>query len=276
MRIGDPDARAERGEGLGDRGAGRFAGVTRVAFVRKAEQEDAGSLHGPAPPVEGEEESAHHVVGHVLVHVVRQLDEAEGLAEAAAHLPREVARVDGEAVSADARPGREAEIPERLARSGIDGLPYVDVEIGGEHRQLVDKGDVDVTEGVLEQLGELGLSGARHRDGPLHDPVVERLHRLARGFVDAGDDLRGVLEPPLEVAGVDALGAVAEVELAPGGQSGRLLENRGDQLFGRPGVAGRLQHDRAAWTSGGRRRLPPPPRHTRGSGSPPAAGSGRR
>ena len=41
-----------------------------------------------------------------------------------------------------------------------------------------------------------------------------------------GDDLRGVLQPPGGVAGVDALRAVAEVEVAAGGQAGAALEER--------------------------------------------------
>ena len=45
----------------------------------------------------------HDVVGHVVVDVVGELDEAEALAERALHPPRQVARVDGQAVAADAR-----------------------------------------------------------------------------------------------------------------------------------------------------------------------------
>ena len=62
---------------------------------------------------------------------------------------------------ADARPGREAHVAERLRRRRVDRLPHVDAEIVGEHRQLVDQSDVDVPEGVLQQLRELGLLAVR-------------------------------------------------------------------------------------------------------------------
>ena len=82
----------------------------------------------------------------------------------------------------------------------------------------------------------------RHRR--VDDVVEEPLHRRQRGVVDARDDLRGVLEAPGGVAGVDALGAVAEVEVRAGPQARALLEDRRDQLLGGARVGGRLQDDR--------------------------------
>ena len=76
----------------------------------------------------------------------------------ALHPPGQVRRVDRQAVAADARAGGEPHEAERLGRRRVDGLPDVDAEVVGEHRDLVDQGDVDVPEGVLEQLGQLGLA----------------------------------------------------------------------------------------------------------------------
>jgi hypothetical protein len=106
--------------------------------------------------------------------------------------------------------------------------------------------DVHVPEGVLQQLGELGLLAARHRNGPLHHAVVEALYGGERAGVDAGDDLGGVDERPGRVARVDALRAVADAEVAAGGEPGALLEDRDDQLLGRAGVRRRLEDDRGA------------------------------
>jgi hypothetical protein len=46
----------------------------------------------------------------------------------------------------------------------------------------------------------------------------------------AGDDLGGVHERPVGVARVDALGAVAEVEVRADGQPGLVLEQRRQEL----------------------------------------------
>jgi hypothetical protein len=128
-------------------------------------------------------------------------------------LPRQVRRVDRQAVAADSGAGGEAHVAERLGRRRVDRLPHVDAQVAGEHRQLVDQGDVDVAERVLEQLGELGLPGARHGHHRVDEAVEEALHRGERALVDAGDDLGGVLQAPRRVAGIDALGAVAQVEV---------------------------------------------------------------
>ena len=66
-------------------------------------------------------------------------------------------------------PGVKRMKPNGLVDGGVDRLPDVDAEIVGEHRQLVDERDVDVAERVLEQLGELGLAGARDRHRALDE-----------------------------------------------------------------------------------------------------------
>ena len=210
-------------------------------------------------PVEGDDEPAHDVVGHVLVDVVGQLHEPEAVTERAADPPRQVARVDGQAVTAHARPRREPHVAERLGGGGVDGLPHVDAEIGGEHGQLVDEGDVHVPEGVLQQLGELSLAGAGHRHRVLDDRVVEALDCRQRLLVHAGDDLGGVHERVLLVARVDPLGAVAEVEVVAGHEAGGVFQDRPEQLLGRAWVGGRLEDDGGAGAQeapeSGRRRL---------------------
>ena len=111
-------------------------------------------------------DAADDVVGHVAVDVVGELDEAEALAESALDPPREVRRVDRQAVAADTRAGREAHVAERLRRGGVDRRPDVDAEVAREHRELVDERDVDVPERVLEQLHQLGFAGRSRRARP--------------------------------------------------------------------------------------------------------------
>jgi CheY-like chemotaxis protein len=97
-----------------------------------------------------------------------ELDEAEAPRKRAADVPGEVARVDRQAVASHARPWVEAHEPEGLGRCSVERRPNVHAEVCREDRELIDEGDVDVAESVLDELGELGLSGARHGHGPVH------------------------------------------------------------------------------------------------------------
>ncbi len=160
------------------------------------------------------------------------------------HPPGQVRRVDRQAVPADARARGEPHEPERLRRGRVDRLPHVDAQAVREHRQLVDERDVDVPERVLEQLGQLGGAGTGHRHDPVDDGRVERRHGVERSGVHSGHHLGRGDQGPRGVARVDPLGAVAEVEVGAGGEPGPLLQDRRDQVLGRPRVGGRLQRDR--------------------------------
>jgi hypothetical protein len=139
----------------------------------------------------------------VRVHVVGELDEAEAVAEHPVDAPGQVRRVDRQAVPADARPGREAHVPERLGRRRVDRGPDVDSEVPCEHRELVDQRDVDVAERVLEELDELRLARGPDGNDLVDERAVERLDRAARRLVHSCDDLGRVDEAPRRVAGVD-------------------------------------------------------------------------
>jgi hypothetical protein len=69
--------------------------------------------------------------------------------------PAQIERVDGQAVPAHARSGLQAHEPVGLGGCGVDDLPDVDAHTVGQHRQLIDERDVDRTEDVLQELGEL-------------------------------------------------------------------------------------------------------------------------
>src|SRR5438309_2461158 len=107
---------------------------------------------------------------HREVDVTGELDEAIDEVELASP-PREVIRIDGDAVATDARPGREAHEPERLRRGRVDDLPDVETHPLAEQGELVDERDVDVPEDVFEELRHLG--GVRR--GDLDDAFVDGL-----------------------------------------------------------------------------------------------------
>ena len=115
-------------------------------------------LIGFAAVVEGQGRALHDVIGHSVVDFAGQFDESGGHADFAG-LPRQVKRVDGNAVPAQAGAGVERLEAEGLGAGGGDHLPDVDAH-GGEHDfHFVDQGDVDGPVNVLQQLGGLGDLG---------------------------------------------------------------------------------------------------------------------
>ncbi len=179
--------------------------------------------------------------GMPAVDLVRELHEPEPVAELTFDAPREVRRIDRQAMPTDAGPGREPHEPVGLGGGRVDGRPDVDAELAGEHRELVDERDVDVAERVLEQLGEFGLRGGRDRNDLVDETSVELLDRDERVGADAGDHFGRVGEGVGAVAGVDALGRVADEEVDLAAQPAR-FEDGPEQLLGRARVRRRLEH----------------------------------
>ena len=241
VRVGDGDRCSEGQQLLGDAAYRRLPGVAGVGLVGHAGQQDAPALDRQLALVQSAGDPLDDVVGHVVVDVVGQLDEAERLAQALADLPRQVAGVDGKAVAPDARARCELHEAERLGVGGLDDVPDVDAEAVGVDGQFVDERDVDVAERVLEQLGQLGLSGPSDGDGLVDELIEEPLHPFERRGVDARHDLGGVLEGVGDVAGVDAFGAVAEMEVGTDGQAGPGFEDGGDELLGGARIGGGLE-----------------------------------
>ena len=177
MRVSDPHVGTERREALRDHHPGGLADVSCVPFVSQSEQQDSRTVDRALLPVQGQCQSGHDIVRHVRIDVVGQLDEPERLSDAPAHLPRQITGIDGQAVTPHSGPRSESEVAEWLGRRSVDCLPHVDTHGLGEHGQFVDQRDVHVAEGVLQQLGELGLPGAGNGHGAFDQPIEERLAR---------------------------------------------------------------------------------------------------
>ena len=91
------------------------------------------------------------------VDLARQLDEARVLT-VLARLPRQIKRVDRDAVPAQSWAGVERHETERLGLGRFDDFPDVDAHRGINHLQLVHQRDVDAPENVFQQLGGLGCA----------------------------------------------------------------------------------------------------------------------
>ena len=133
-----------------------------------ADAEDAGSfepLTGFSASLRARCDPLGAEVGLGLVDLAGQLDEL-GVEVVLAGLEGEVEGVDRQAVAAHARARVEAHEAEGLGRGGVDHLPDVDLEPVAELGQLVDQGDVDRAEDVLQQLRQLRRLGGGERRPP--------------------------------------------------------------------------------------------------------------
>ena len=212
-RVVEAHDRSAPGELGHDLDGGRLAQVADIGLVRHAEHEHPCVLHGEVVVVERVDDAGRDVLRHRRVDVLRRLDEPERASRVAAALPRQVRRVERDAVPADAWTGVERHVAERLAGRRPDDLPHVDVLRRAEGGELVDQRDVHHAEGVLEQLGHLGGPRARHGDHVVDQLGVEQRSELGRVGVHATDDPRRVAQAVLRVARVDPLGGVGEQEV---------------------------------------------------------------
>ena len=181
---------------------------------------------------------------HREVDVAGQLDEAVDEVELAGP-PGEVVRVDRDAMAADAGPGREPHEPERLRGRRVDDLPDVEAHPLAEQGELVDEGDVDVAEDVLEELRELGGVRRGQLDDVVVDAAQERRGATRRGLARRADEARHALRGAGRIAGVDALRGEREVEVAAGDEP-RPLELLAERPGRRARERRRLEDDELA------------------------------
>ena len=102
MRVVEADVGAALGEAGDDVGGGRVAVVLDVGLEGDADDADRGALERPAAVVERLGDEIDHVPRHGQVDVAGELDEAVDEVELA-RPPRQVVRIDRDAVAADAR-----------------------------------------------------------------------------------------------------------------------------------------------------------------------------
>src|SRR5476649_102246 len=148
---------------------GRLAHIVDVSLIGYAEDVDAGAHQGLGMAVQSALYSVHDEVWHLAVDVPGQFDESRfdaGLLR----LPRQVERVDGDTVAAEARTRIKRHEAEGLRGCGVDDFPDVDAHAVAHHGHFISQTDVNHTEGVFEELDHLGDRRVAYR----HD-VFERL-----------------------------------------------------------------------------------------------------
>ncbi len=88
---------------------------------------------------------------HARVHFLRKTDEPR-IKTVLPRLPRQVMRIERNAVTADSRPRIKSHEPERLGRGRANHFPRVDVERVAKPRHLIRHPDVDCAKRVFKQL----------------------------------------------------------------------------------------------------------------------------
>jgi len=135
--------------------------------------------------------------------------------------------------------------PKGLGPGGVDDFPDVDPQPVEEHLQLIDHGDVHRAIGVLEDLARLGHL-ARAYGNDAHDRLlVEGRGQPPAERIDAADDLGDGAGGEARVAGVLALGAERQEEVASHLKPAPRQDRQHDIPRG-PRIRGALEHDELA------------------------------
>ena len=187
-------------------------------------------------------DSVLHIVGHVIVDVIGQLDESEVLSEVFSNPPSQITRIDWKAVTADSWSRCEAHEPKRLGRCSVDCSPDVDVESSCKLCQFIDERDVDVSERVLKQFDNFGFSAVRHGNGPIHQAGEKRVDSLERLSSIPGDHFRCVFKRIVGITWVDSLRGIAE-EKTISTQTRFPFKDRRHEFLGGTRIRRRLEHD---------------------------------
>jgi hypothetical protein len=142
---------------------------------------------------------------------------------------REIIRIDADAVAADQARHERQEIP-LGARRG-EHVAGVDAEHVADRRQLVHEGDVEIALRVLDHFRRFRHFNRRRAvHAGLDHRAVDLGDQIERPGVEARDDLDDGLEAVRLVAGIDALGRIADREILARLQAGDLLQHR-DAVF---------------------------------------------
>src|SRR6185312_2525306 len=138
---------------------------------------------------------------------------------------RQVIRVDADAVPADQARLKGLEVP--FGPSRRQYVPGVDPEPVEDRRQFVHESDVEVTLRVFDDLrGFRHLDRRRAVNAGLDHRAIDVRDDVERTRVLAGYDLHDAFEAVLPVAWIDALGRIAEREVAAAHEARGPLQNR--------------------------------------------------
>src|SRR5258705_260407 len=128
------------------------------------------------------------MVWHVHVDLTGEGDEAS-VKIVLLGLPRQIKRINRDAVTAKARPGIEGLESEWLGRGGSDDFPNVETHAQTQGLELVHQGDVDAAIGAFQDDQQSGMQVGRDRLGGPSDIAQVGLVVLVErgGYTDDQD-----------------------------------------------------------------------------------------
>ena len=178
------------------------------------------------------------ILAHAIVHPATSKDNLGVIAIALGALGK-VIGVNTDAVTTNESGTEGEEIP--LGAGSLQYIEGVDTHLVEDLAQLIDECDIDVTLAVLNDLGGLSNLDSRSKVGTGSDDaaiyLVDILAYLGSG---ARGDLLDMLYSVFLVTRIDALGAIAAVEIDIHLQAADLLDNGDAVILGDTGINGGL------------------------------------
>ncbi|MCG3163257.1 MAG: hypothetical protein JMDDDDMK_04642 [Acidobacteria bacterium] len=219
VRIVELHVGAERLQFLDDAQRGAFAHVVNVTFVSYAHDQNLRSVDRLAMIVESTRHQINHVIGHARIDFLGQRDESR-LEAVHPRLPRQVMRVERDAMPADARPRIKRHESEWFGRRRRDHFPGVNAQRVAEPRQFIHQTDVDGAERVFKQLARFGHARGTDRMHLFNNCAVNRRRYFGAGFSHAADNFGDVFRVELFIARINAFRRerqeIIVIELQPG------------------------------------------------------------
>ncbi len=190
------------------------------------------------------DDAAGGITGHVVVHATASQDDLWVVPQLFGFM-RKVIRVHTNAVPPHHAGPEGQEIP--LATCSLEDFKRINANALKDDRQFVNKGNIEITLTVLDDLSGLGHLKATGFPGTcLDDGVVKRIHLVGHNWGAATRDLFNGGERVDLVTGVDALRAVAAEKILIELKVAELFQHRYADFFSRTGIDGRLVNDDVA------------------------------
>src|SRR5690606_37287041 len=222
----------------------RIAQVGAVFLEGQAHEQHARALHVDALLGHALHQLRHHVAAHGVVQAAARQDDLGVIANGL----RLVGQVVG--IDANAVPAHQAGTERQEVQLGAGGLQHgfgIDAHLVEDQGQLIDERDVHVALRVLDDLGGLGHADARGLVGAGRDDlVIQRIAQVGDFGRRARGDLLDGIDAVRLVARIDALGAVAGVEIFVELQARIALEHRHAVFFSGARIHGGLVDDDVA------------------------------
>ncbi len=219
VRIVIRNSRAARLQQIHQHVARRFAVVFHICLVGEAEHQNS---RRPRKVFFGDASAlvvwATTRSRHGAVDFARKFHEARFLSDLP-RLPREIKRINRDAMTAEAGAGIKRHEAERLGARGGDDFPNVNVHRGINALEFVDERDVDAAKYIFQQLRRLGRAAVGDRHQIADGAAINFPRRVEAGWRVAADDLGNLRDFAFRVAGIFALRRKREVEIFAGFQT---------------------------------------------------------